>query len=92
MTSGVSLNCSMPLEMFGVPGICSGSQNGSVSYCQVVGSSRLQATAKAVVKSSAVPRMLSGPSGSMLKYGFGMGPYTVPEAGGQNHGPYIQRP
>ena len=30
LTIGVSLNCSMPAEMFGVPGICCGSQNGSV--------------------------------------------------------------
>ncbi|HWR97220.1 MAG TPA: hypothetical protein VN317_02275 [Candidatus Methanoperedens sp.] len=36
-TRGVSLNCSMPTEMFGVPGICAGSQNGSVWYCQLVG-------------------------------------------------------
>jgi hypothetical protein len=32
----------MPAEMFGVPGISFGSQNGSVWYCQVDGSSRLQ--------------------------------------------------
>ena len=33
LTTGVSLNCSIPTEMFGVPGISFGSQNGSVSYC-----------------------------------------------------------
>ena len=41
-TIGVSLNCSMPTEIFGVPGMNSGSQNGSVWYSQVDGSSRLQ--------------------------------------------------
>ena len=29
LTSGVSLNCSIPTDMFGVPGIIAGSQNGS---------------------------------------------------------------
>jgi hypothetical protein len=32
----------MPAEMFGVPGMSAGSQNGSLWYCQVAGSSRLQ--------------------------------------------------
>ena len=57
--------------IFGVPGICWGSQNGYVWYCHVAGSSRLQ-------------------FGS--KNGLVIGPYTVSAAGGQNHGPYIQRP
>ena len=43
LTIGVSLNCSMPAEMSGVPGIICGSQKGSSWYCQVAGSSRLQA-------------------------------------------------
>ena len=42
-TIGVSLNCSIPTEMFGVPGISFGSQNGSVWYCQVLGSFRSHA-------------------------------------------------
>ena len=63
-TIGVSLNCSMPVEMFGVPGISSGSQNGSVWYCQVAGSSRLQGTARSDVQSSTCP-VSSGPSGSL---------------------------
>ena len=35
LTIGVSLNASMPTEMFGVHGIVGGSQKGSVWYCQV---------------------------------------------------------
>src|SRR3990172_11640577 len=89
---GVSLNCSIPTEMFGVPGISSGSQNGSSWYCQVAGSSRLQGAARKVDQSSAVPRTPSGPSGSFPKYGLAIGPFLVSPAGGQNHGPYIQRP
>ncbi len=46
LTIGVSLNCSIPTEMFGVPGIRAGSQYGAVSYCQVAGSSRSQGTAR----------------------------------------------
>ena len=42
LTIGVSLNASMPTETLGVDGINAGSQNGSLWYCQVVGSSRLQ--------------------------------------------------
>ena len=64
----------MPTEMFGVPGISSGSQNGSVSYCQVQGR-------RPVVCRS--PRS--------IVYGLAIGPYGG-VAGGQNHGPYIQRP
>ena len=41
-TIGVSLNCSMPTELFGVPGICGGSQYGADWYCQVDGTSSLQ--------------------------------------------------
>ena len=62
-TIGVSLNCSMPTEMLGVPGINSGSQKSAV---------------------------LGSQFGS--KYGFAIGPCFVSVAGGQNHGPYIQRP
>jgi len=40
----------MPVEISGVPGICAGSQNGSVWYCQVAGSSRLQGWARSVVE------------------------------------------
>ena len=43
LTMGVSLNCSIPTEMFGVLGMSFGSQNGSVSYCQVSGSFRSHA-------------------------------------------------
>src|SRR5512134_615897 len=52
----------MPTEMFGVPGISSGSQ-------------------------SAVLGLQFG-----SKYGLAIGPYFTSAAGGQNHGPYIQRP
>ena len=63
LTIGVSLNCSMPTEMFGVPGMSSGSQNSAVSGSQ---------------------------DGS--KYGLAIGPFLTSCCGGQNHGPYIQRP
>ena len=59
LTMGVSLNCSIPTEMFGVPGISCGSQNGSVWYCQVDGISRLQGTARGWLKGgSALGSML----------------------------------
>ena len=68
LTIGVSLNASMPTEMFGVPGISGGSQNwvGRIRWSHIV-------------RSEVVVRV-------------GDRPDTAGDAGGQNQGPYIQRP